>query len=139
MKYIKALSITFLVATATLLSCRKDNTTIKSEHEKLSATINITSPYANQVFKYGDTVKIVADIHAETKMHGCNAIILNQEGDTLFSANAHEHGTSIRLEEEWINNVATTGMLTLKLICIMDHDGNTCEKTQIIQTQSEQK
>lgn len=139
MQLIKALSTTFLIAVTTLLSCRKDNTTTKSEHEKLSATINIASPYANQVFKFGDTVKIVADIYAETKMHGCNAIILNQEGDTLFSANAHEHGSSIRLEKEWINNTITTNTLTLKLICIMDHDGNTCEKTQIIQTQSEQK
>mgnify|MGYP003577770192 CR=1 FL=1 len=139
MQLIKTLSTTFLIAVTTLLSCRKDNTTTKPEHEKLSATINIMSPYPNQVFKYGDTVKIVADVFAETKMHGCNAIILNQRGDTLFSANAHEHGSSIRLEKEWINNIVTTNTLTLKLICFMDHDGNTCEKTQTIQTQSEQK
>jgi hypothetical protein len=112
-----------------LVSCKKDE---KKEDETPAiprATITINNPASGAMFNLGATVDIDVDITAAVEMHGYEAYLINESaGDTVWSADAHVHGDSYEIIDQWVNNVADHSDMKLRIIAEMDHDGHTSTK-----------
>lgn len=133
MKKISTLAIICLSVITIVCSCRKSEST---QPVSKQTEINIIQPYTNQSFKYGDTVKMEVRITAEKQLHGCEILILNANGDTMFAKDNHVHGNEIVISEEWVNTLMGNTQLYLKVMCTLDHEGNMVERTQSISIQA---
>ena len=124
-------SIIFLAAILLLLnSCKKDNEKEEETHtHPLSANINILSPTAGLTVDLGMSVALSATINAGFDMHGYEAYLINVTADdTVWSVDAHDHGTAFTITGEWINSVTAHSDMRFKVIANLDHDGNTSSK-----------
>jgi len=115
---------------------KKDDGTCEYEEEKETIlTASIVTPTMGQTFGLGDTVKINVTATGSEDLHGCTFKIINTSvtpNDTVYTAMAHDHGLSIDVHEEWINNVSMHSDMILEVEVLGDHDG---EQTKVV-TQS---
>lgn len=122
-------TIFFAAGLILLNSCKKDESTEEEHVHPLSANINILSPTAGVTVDLGMPVVLSATIGAGFDMHGYDAYLINVTADdTLWSVDAHDHGTNYTITGEWINSVTEHSDMKFKVIAILDHDGNTSSK-----------
>lgn len=110
------------------VSCKKED---KNDETPAipRATITINNPASGAMFNLGATVDIDVDITAAVEMHGYEAYLINESaGDTVWSSDAHVHGDSYEIIDQWVNNVADHSDMKLRIIAEMDHDGHTSTK-----------
>jgi hypothetical protein len=101
-------------------SCTKDTRTVVIP----SATIAVVSPFANQVYKAGDTVVIAGTITGDVTLHGYHVAIVNQlTGDTVFHAFSHEHAARLAFNEHWVNALPGAADLRVYISSAINHDG----------------
>lgn len=112
------IAVTFLTVFS---SCKKQDA---APEPVPSATITITSPAAGDVFRFGDTTKITANISCNVKMHGCDVAVVNiSTGDTLFQADDHAHEMTLNVNQYWCCNLSSTADLRLYISTALNHDG----------------
>lgn len=109
-------------------SCKKVTHDVQNPASTNAATIDIISPYEDQVFSKGDTVRMGATINSEHHMHGCEVYITADNGDTLYKSMEHSHGMQIHVKKQWINTLSTPADLQLIFVAIIDHEGVSSEK-----------
>lgn len=109
--------------TALVSSCQKDGT--KAEPEVTpTASITIASPTANQVYRLGDTMHIVATVEGNVKLHGYDVAIVNtSSGDTIYKADGHAHETTLTVDEHWCCTLSSAADLRLYISSALNHDG----------------
>ena len=106
---------------AILSSCKKETTTTDPVP---SATITIASPYANQIYRLGDTMYIVATIEGNVKMHGYDVVIVKTaSGDTVYRTDEHTHEMKLNVNKTWCCNVSSVTDLRLYISSALNHDG----------------
>lgn len=121
--YLSLISASLFVA-----SCNKHT----EEDEPATAVFTISTPVENQVYNYGDTVKIAGTISADLEMHGYNVRLVNlSTGMNVLNNGYHAHGTSFVVNESWKNTVSDTTQMKIIIDAAIDHDGNlsTLERT----------
>ena len=128
----KLILITSLaIASFSITSCKKE--TEKEEDVAAVAIFTITTPVENQVYAFGDTVKIDATIVADADMHGYNVRLVNlSSGMNILNQGYHEHAKSFTVNESWKNSVTDTTQLKIILDAAIDHEGNISTKERII-------
>jgi hypothetical protein len=113
----------------TLTSCKKDEEEATVVTPTPTALITINEIEEGHTYEMDDTVHIDIDITADFEMHGYDAWLINETaGDTVWSADLHDHGTSFHIHDHWVNNVADHSDMKLKVSAEIDHDGNTTVK-----------
>lgn len=106
-----------------LASCKKE-TEEQSHESEAEVVLSLVSPTENQTYQLGDTVRILGTISSTSDLHGYN-LRLNHPVLNMFVINKafHEHGTSFKVNEFWVNNVTDTTVLKLTMDVAIDHDG----------------
>lgn len=104
-------------------SCKKEAST------KQDISIDIISPLPNQVFKFGDTVKVIANVNSTEELHGYSLIIKKLGGGQVKNNYDHEHGTSLTINKFWVSNITTTTEMIADITVELDHDGSTTTKS----------
>lgn len=115
----KAIIITLALITG-LWSCKKTDSSNLPE-----ATINISAPALHATFHKGDTLHIKALANYTLDLHGYNWKLTNTaNGDLIASNNGHQHGSSITVDDYWVNTLSTTVDAKLVFTIVIDHEGN---------------
>ncbi len=98
----------------------------KDQLDDVSAVnIEIISPKAGQTFSLGDTVRIEADISAAQELHGWKVVISKKaDNSVVFSRDRHTHGTSLKVNQTWVNNVSQHSDMILEVTAALDHSGS---------------
>lgn len=64
------------------------------------------SPNAGENFALGESVIMQARLEWEGSLHGWDLFLVNTTtGDTVFTADLHDHREELRMEEVWVNTV----------------------------------
>ncbi len=128
MKYTKSILIVITLIVLTAIACKKPKPEEENKENKVTITIN--TPSAEQQFAHGSTVSVTGTIVADEELHGYS-IIIRQKSDnsTLFEASEHTHGTTVTFEKSWENTLTNIQELELEIIAVIDHNGNTANKT----------
>jgi hypothetical protein len=131
MKIKSIILATFIVGS--FIACKKEdddnNTTTPTPTPTPVASITIHEPEEGQMFHLDDTVHVDIHITADFEMHGYEAWIINESaGDTVWTADVHDHGDSFEVHGEWIVDVTDHSDMKLKVSAEIDHDGNKTEK-----------
>lgn len=128
---------TILLITSTIIlslsavSCKKDKK--EDETPKEAPVFTMTSPTENQVYQFGDTVKIKGTISAAYDMHGYNVKLLNVASNmNVLNQGYHEHGSTFVVNEAWKNTVTDTTQMKITIDAAIDHDGNLATKELMI-------
>ena len=112
----KKIFIATMVAAAFITiysSCKKDSVTANPETGP-SASITIASPTANQTYRLGDTLHIVATIGGDVQMHGYDVVIVNTvSGDTVYQVGEHAHDMKLDIDKKWCCSLASAADLWL--------------------------
>ncbi|HMN90220.1 MAG TPA: hypothetical protein PKD70_12540 [Saprospiraceae bacterium] len=122
-------TFTMIVFPAMLLftACEKDQLDDTS-----AVNIEITSPRAGQAFSLGDTVRIEANISAAKELHGWEVVIRKKaDNSVVFSRDRHTHGTSLKVNQTWVNNVSRHSDMILEVTAALDHSGSN-KKTETV-------
>jgi len=129
MKKYFILSAAFMLASSIILtSCKKDEEDNKTNDNNnppaLTANITVAEPVAGSTFAFGTEVHIEATVTADFDMHGYEAYLINLSADdTVWSVDAHAHGTTYSIHDHWTNDVTDHSDMKLKIIATLDHDG----------------
>ena len=113
------ISITTLILACCFSACQKSSVATTSVDD---VSIVVNSPKANDVYKKGDMINIDATITYQGQLHGYIVRISDNEGTVHYETEGHNHSDNITVAEQWKNTVSTNTMLTMELICVMDHD-----------------
>lgn len=122
-----------LASSIVLISCKKDEEDTKNNNNNtppaLTANISVAAPVAGTTYESGDEVHIDVTVTADFDMHGYEAYLINLTADdTLWSVDAHDHGSTYTIHEHWTNNVTEHSDMKLKVIATLDHDGSLATK-----------
>ncbi len=124
------LYISLLLLSVSIVSCKKET---EEEEPAANAVITINTPNENEVYAYGDTVKITGTIAADAEMHGYNVRLVNlSSGMNILNQGYHEHGSSFIVNESWKNSVSDTTQMKIIIDAAIDHEGNLTTKERII-------
>ena len=116
-----------LLLAVSITSCKKENTEDEATKEK--PVFTFTSPFENQVYAFGDTVKIRGTITAGYDMHGYNVKLFNvASGMNVLNQGYHEHGGDFNVNESWKNTVSDTIQMKIIVDAAIDHEGNLATK-----------
>lgn len=119
--------IILLIATISVFSCKNDKEETEAENH---ATISIYAPTEGAVFAKGDTVKVDAKGVGELELHGWQVQIKKKaSGEVVFEDDAHEHGDSLHIVKQWINNVTEHTDMQLIFSVALDHEGHLASDT----------
>ncbi len=95
-----------------------------------TAKLKIHSPSNNAMFSLGDTVHIHAVATHNEMLHGWNIHLVNtSSGDTVLFKHAHEHGTTLNIHHNWVNDVTQHSDMKLTIEVMLDHGGNEIYRT----------
>jgi hypothetical protein len=120
MKNLATFTMIAFSAMVLFTACEKD------QLDDVSAVnIEIISPKAGQTFSLGDTVRIEANISAAREMHGWK-VVIRQKSDNkiVFEKDRHTHGTSLKVNQTWVNNVRQHSDMILEVTAALDHSGS---------------
>lgn len=129
----RILSITglaLIISLATILtSCKKDEEDPAHEHA-VTATIQIFDPVADSAYENGQSVDITVEIEGSAELHGYQILMINTtSGDTVKNVELHDHAMVYSYGGNWINDVTEHSEMVCKVKAILDHDGNSSEKS----------
>lgn len=115
--------ITIIVTTLLFVtSCQKKDETTP---EPAKVSITVTSPQPAQVFRKGDTVHIAAAVSYISQMHGYNLQITDKATNAVVAeTEGHVHSDKFDIKEYWVDTLSRPATLKLKIMAIIDHDGN---------------
>ncbi len=119
----KNLATFIMIAFSAILlftACEKDQL-----DDIAALTIEISSPRSGQTFSLGDTVRIEANISATKELHGWKVVIRKKaDNSVVFSRDRHTHGTSLKVNQTWVNNVNQHSDMILEVTAALDHSGS---------------
>lgn len=124
-------TISLLVAVLMLLqACQKKDNTVATPSQ---VNISISSPVNGQTFHANDTVMIKADVSYATELHGYEVKITDTStGLVLYDDAQHVHNDHFSISERWNEKPSTAATLKMEVIAEIDHDGNTANKSILI-------
>lgn len=94
------------------------------QHDEPDVQIQITSPLANATYHAGDTVKIQGTITGNVDMHGYEVKIKNlSQGNVAYINDHHDHGSTLTINDFWVNNVTSHSDMRLVVKVEVDHNG----------------
>jgi hypothetical protein len=117
----KSIIIFFGIISLTVISFKKETTetTVLAD-----PTFNLTSPIVNEIYHFGDTIKVIGSLSADYEMHGYDIILKNMKtGMNVLNQGYHLHQSSYTINEEWKNTVIDTCELKITVDVAIDHDG----------------
>jgi len=90
-------------------------------------TVDVQQPTAGATFGLGETVPIEVVIKSTEELHGYEFYLRNtsQNNTVVMEDHVHTHGTTIRIQESWVNNVTDHSDMELEVVAYGDHDGST--------------
>ena len=111
-----------IVAMLTMAACqKKDETPMQPD----KVNISITSPKTGDIYRKGDTIRILASVSYISQMHGYTLAIKNKATNaTLWSTEEHVHSDKFDVNNYWVNTIDSTAQLVLELAAEIDHSGN---------------
>ncbi len=113
-----------LLATVTLFatSCKKDD----PKPDERQSIVTISTPTEGEKFAPQATVNITGEIKSSDELHGYQVVIRKKSDNSIvFEQNKHTHGTTVTINETWINDLHGHNDMELEVIGVLDHDGNT--------------
>jgi hypothetical protein len=115
-----------LTAISLLQACQKDQ---EAETVKADPIFTIPAPQENQVYNYGDTIRINGTITALYDMHGYNVKLYNETTQQfVVNQGYHQHASNFTVSETWKNTVSDTAKLKLTIDAAIDHEGGIATK-----------
>lgn len=98
-------------------------------HQIPVGNITITSPVANSVYAFGDTIAITGTAVSTAVIHGYE-LSVKKVNDTsrYYNEFIHEHNDSLTINKQWYNTISTATDLELVVSLILDHEGHTLIK-----------
>jgi len=113
--------LSLCAACFSMTACKKD----KEEESTIKKDPVFTfSPAENQIFEYGDTVKVNGTISADYDMHGYNVRLYKvTPGMNVLNQGYHVHGNNFVISEAWKNTVSDTTQLRIIIETAIDHEG----------------
>lgn len=91
-----------------------------------TATINVISPTANATYHHGDTIRINALATYALDLHGYDWELKNSTDNSIIASNdMHLHGTTISIDEYWVNTLSVSVNALLTITVDIDDEGNT--------------
>jgi len=130
MKSVKYLILTLSLIVLTFIACSKEE-----DHHSTEATLTITSPHDGHSFKSGDAITVTAVATAEEDLHGYQVTATKvADGTEIFKKEEHAHGTSLNIDESFVNTASAGQDIKIKVTVVLDHDQNTIEKEVTIKT-----
>ncbi|MBK6929636.1 MAG: hypothetical protein IPH12_01790 [Saprospirales bacterium] len=112
-----------LAGLASVNACKKDGSIN-------SATIEILSPTAGQMFNAGEEAPIKATLTGKEQLHGWKVELRKKtDGTLLFTKEMHTHDLILVIDETWTNTLTEHTDLVLEVFAQIDHDGTLTSKT----------
>lgn len=89
------------------------------------AELIISSPEPGAMYGLGEDVMISAQATYTESMHGWELFLVNTTtGDTVHTAEAHDHGTVLNISSTWVNDVGDHSDMELTVITELEHSGS---------------
>lgn len=125
-----------LLLTATLSVCLFGACTKSESVTPPAAALTVAAPVPHQVYHFGDTMHVRADVSFELNLHGSKVLILrNATGDTLLQAADHTHATQLTVSQWWVDTLAAPEELTVIVSSTINHEGAEVSRTVPVQVQ----
>ena len=129
MKHLFYLSLCAVLFSAT--ACKKDKD--EAETPKSDPVFTLSAPLENQVYGYGDTIRINGTVTADYEMHGYNVRLYNiTSGMNVLNQGYHVHGDSFVISEIWKNTVSDTSQFKIIIDAAIDHEGTIASSERAI-------
>jgi hypothetical protein len=126
-----------VIAMLLLAACGKHASDIEVPEDVLpTATLELSQPSANGVYRNGDTVRFTGRAISTASIHGYDVYIRKANDTTeIFYNHIHDHNDTINIDTYWINDRATALDLEGTIMLYLDHDGHVLKKTIPFKTQ----
>lgn len=113
--------IVLLSLCAVLVSCQKKDTT---SADPTKVTWIVTSPATQQIFRSGDTIRMIAHVSYPSELHGYEIKITDSSSGNIVYDNAqHLHDDHFDISQVWVNTSTAAATLKLLFTAEIDHDG----------------